>query len=180
MRRTMGRGPRKIPTTSMRRRISRLSLSAGLLDQVCRRMSSGNVVNARRSSRASLRWSATAGRRPSVYSSSRSNWALTSSAMIWSYTLVEHRFHSGSDHEVSRVHSPQLLAIAEGEGGPLDRIPATGVDVPTRAPAVVPHGIGEFAVHPLGVPLEGVCTHFAGPPLGRPPPLEQSHDELGL
>ena len=36
----------KIPTTSVRRRISRLSRWLGLLDQICRQISLGNTVNA--------------------------------------------------------------------------------------------------------------------------------------
>ena len=51
----------KMPTTSVRRRISRLSRSFGLLDHTCRHTSLGKLVNARMSARASSRCSATAG-----------------------------------------------------------------------------------------------------------------------
>jgi len=51
----------KIPTESVRRRISRFSLSLGLFDQICAQMSFGNPVNARMSERAPSRCSATAG-----------------------------------------------------------------------------------------------------------------------
>ena len=51
----------KIPTTSVRRRISRLSRSLGLLDQIWRQISFGNAVKARTSARAASRCSATAG-----------------------------------------------------------------------------------------------------------------------
>ena len=45
----------KIPTTSVRRRISLFSRSCGLFDQIWRQISRGNAVNASRSSRASSR-----------------------------------------------------------------------------------------------------------------------------
>jgi hypothetical protein len=51
----------KIPTTSVRRRISRLRRSLGLLLQIWRQISLGNAVNARMSARAPSRCSATAG-----------------------------------------------------------------------------------------------------------------------
>jgi hypothetical protein len=41
----------KMPTTSVRRRISRLRRSLGLFDQIWRQTSSGNAVNARMSGR---------------------------------------------------------------------------------------------------------------------------------
>jgi hypothetical protein len=51
----------KIPTTSVRRRISRFSRSEGLFDQIWRQTSFGNAVKASRSARAASRCSATAG-----------------------------------------------------------------------------------------------------------------------
>jgi len=51
----------KIPTTSVRRRISWLSRSCGLLDQICRQISRGKAVKASTSARAVSRCSATAG-----------------------------------------------------------------------------------------------------------------------
>ncbi|ODT10233.1 MAG: hypothetical protein ABS61_09220 [Microbacterium sp. SCN 70-18] len=45
----------KIPTLSVRRRISRLRRSLGLLDQICCQRPSGNPVNARMSARAASR-----------------------------------------------------------------------------------------------------------------------------
>ena len=42
----------KMPTTSVRRRISRLSRSLGLLDQIWRQISLGKAVKARMSARA--------------------------------------------------------------------------------------------------------------------------------
>ena len=54
----------KIPTTSVRRRISRLRRSLGLFDQTWRQTSLGNAVNARMSARAFSRCSATSGSLP--------------------------------------------------------------------------------------------------------------------
>ncbi len=51
----------KMPTASVRRRISRLSRSAGLLDQIWVHTSLGNSVKARMSPRAASRWSWTSG-----------------------------------------------------------------------------------------------------------------------
>ena len=48
---------RKMPTASVRRRISRLRRSAGLLDQIWVRTSLGKSVKARMSARAASRWS---------------------------------------------------------------------------------------------------------------------------
>ena len=49
----------KMPTTSLRRRISRFNRSWGLLDQICFQCSLGNPVNANRSAAASSRcWAA--------------------------------------------------------------------------------------------------------------------------
>jgi hypothetical protein len=45
----------KMPTTSVRARISLLSRSLGLFDQICRQISWGNAVKARMSWRALLR-----------------------------------------------------------------------------------------------------------------------------
>ena len=50
-----------MPTTSVRRRISRLSGSWGLLDQICRHSSFGKLVNASTPGRAVSRSAATAG-----------------------------------------------------------------------------------------------------------------------
>src|SRR3954467_15310255 len=47
----------KMPTTSVRRRISRFKRSLGLLDQIWRQISLGNAVNASTSGRAVSRWS---------------------------------------------------------------------------------------------------------------------------
>ena len=57
----MGSRVGKIPTASVRRRISRLSRSAGLLDQIWVHTTLGNPVKARMSARAPSRWSWTAG-----------------------------------------------------------------------------------------------------------------------
>ena len=51
----------KMPTLSVRRRISRLSRSLGLLDQICDQRPSGNSVNARMSARAVSRCSNASG-----------------------------------------------------------------------------------------------------------------------
>lgn len=51
----------KIPTESVRRRISRFRRSVGLFDQIWVHTSLGNVVNASTSARACSRCSATAG-----------------------------------------------------------------------------------------------------------------------
>ena len=48
----------KMPTTSVRRRISRMRRSLGLFDQICRHTSLGKAVKARMSARAWSRWSA--------------------------------------------------------------------------------------------------------------------------
>jgi hypothetical protein len=45
----------KIPTTSVRRRISRLRRSCGVLGQTCRKTAFGNAVNARMLARAAAR-----------------------------------------------------------------------------------------------------------------------------
>ena len=45
----------RMPTTSVRRRTSRLRRSLGLFDQICRRTLLGNPVNARNPGRAVLR-----------------------------------------------------------------------------------------------------------------------------
>src|SRR3954454_12975121 len=50
-----------MPTTSVRRRISRLRRSAGLLLQICRQTSLGKAVKASTSARAASRCSAAAG-----------------------------------------------------------------------------------------------------------------------
>ena len=50
-----------MPTTSVRRRISRLRRSLGLLDQIWRQISLGKAVKARMSARAVSRCSATCG-----------------------------------------------------------------------------------------------------------------------
>ena len=73
----------KMPTTSVRRRISRLSRS---LDQIWRQISLGKAVNARMSARAPSRCWATWGSLPVRASTTRSNWACTASASGWSYT----------------------------------------------------------------------------------------------
>jgi NADPH:quinone reductase len=72
------------PPTSVRRRISRLSRSMGLLEQICRQIAFGNAVKARMSGRAVSRWAATAGSLPSSASMTRSNWACTESLPGWS------------------------------------------------------------------------------------------------
>ena len=51
----------KMPTESVRRRISLLRRSWGLLDQICRHTSTGKVVKASRSARAASRWSVASG-----------------------------------------------------------------------------------------------------------------------
>jgi hypothetical protein len=51
----------KVPTTSVRRRISRFSRSGGLFDQICRQCSGEKALNARRSPTESVRSSAAAG-----------------------------------------------------------------------------------------------------------------------
>ena len=79
----------KMPTTSVRRRISRLSRSLGLFDQICRHTSLGNAVKARMSARAVSRCSAAAGSLLASASTIRSNWSLTASASGWSYRVQE-------------------------------------------------------------------------------------------
>jgi hypothetical protein len=84
MRRMAASRSGKMPTTSVRRRISRLSRSFGLLDQICRQISLGNAVNASRSSRAAWRWSATLGSLSATAAMRRSYWACTDAASGWS------------------------------------------------------------------------------------------------
>ena len=69
----------KIPTTSVRRRISRFSLSVGLFDQIYFQISFGNTVNARIYSRAPSRCAKLFGSLCSRAANTRSNWACTDS-----------------------------------------------------------------------------------------------------
>ena len=70
----------KMPTTSVRRRISLFSRSWGLLDQIWRQISRGKAVNARMSSRASSRCVAAAGNLASSAVTTWACWARTEAA----------------------------------------------------------------------------------------------------
>ncbi len=71
---------RKIPATSVRRRISLLRRSWGLPGQAWRQISRGNAVNARTSSRASSRWAAATGNLASSAVTTWWCWARTDAA----------------------------------------------------------------------------------------------------
>jgi hypothetical protein len=73
----------KMPTTSVRRRISRLSRSFGLFDQTGARSAFGKAVKARMSA-GGVEVFGDRGQLVARSSSSRSNWACTASASGWS------------------------------------------------------------------------------------------------
>jgi hypothetical protein len=74
----------KIPTTSVRRLISRFNRSCGLVDQICHQHSRGNAMNFEQVSRAWARCAAALGSLVSSAVTIRSNWAATSTASSWS------------------------------------------------------------------------------------------------
>ena len=98
----------KIPTTSVRRRISRFRRSVGLFDQICFQISFGNTVNARISSLADSRCANERGSLCSSASRTRSNWACTDSLSGWSNTVCSSVFTHG--HELFGVADIRFAA----------------------------------------------------------------------
>jgi hypothetical protein len=94
----------KIPTTSVRRRISLFNRSWGLLDQIWRQISFGNAVNASRSARAVSRCAATRGSFSARASSVRSYCAIAFGAVAFVGVLVcILRVGRGHDNGLHRV-----------------------------------------------------------------------------
>ena len=112
----------KMPTTSVRRRISRLSRSWGLLDQICRHAAFGNAVKAKMSARAASRccairgWSASASEDPVELGVHRVGVGLVVDRVQQSLDPAP-RALGGGRHQVRRVMGAAPLPAGAGQGG---------------------------------------------------------------
>src|SRR5436190_10237560 len=102
----------KMPTTSVRRRISRFRRSWGLLLQIWRQCTLGNSQKASRSEATSVRRSAAAGNPLVSSSTTRACWALVEAASGWAKivrTSVATRFWADLGTLVSRLRMKWVL-----------------------------------------------------------------------
>src|SRR3954453_10850636 len=98
----------KMPTTSVRRRISLFRRSCGLLDQIWRQISWGKQAKASRSSRAASRCSPASANLTAMVSTTRPNW--------------EDGAHHGGDPGLGRLghlreQVPEVVGAAALPGG---------------------------------------------------------------
>ena len=124
----------KMPTTSVRRRISLLSRSWGLLDQIWRQICLGKAVNASSSARAASRCSATLGslsaqcvENPIILGDNRFSVGLVEDGVQQGAHPRPGGFR-GDRHQVDRVMSSAALPGRPGQGGP-DRGHQPGVGI---------------------------------------------------
>src|SRR5436305_8482900 len=171
----------KIPTTSVRRRISLLRRSCGLLDQIWRQISWGNTENASRSSRASSRCVAASGKRASIASTTRPYWSRTAAASGWSKDGPHHGRHPRLrrarylGQQVAQVVGTAPLPGGTGQRGG-DRVDQAAVGVGDDQPHPGQAPGRQRPQEPVGYKYsaEPVTWHSCGVPL-----LNQARD-LGI